>query len=76
GLRVEWCKAYARVRCWKEEVNLLSEEIRRTPVYMEWKACWWESKADVEQFAGAHKEGVSAYAHEQAEVWRDMKRRF
>lgn len=43
---------------------------------MEWKAVWWESKANVEHFSGAHAEGVIAYAGEQAEVWRDMKRRF
>ncbi|KAJ7055412.1 hypothetical protein C8F01DRAFT_1258585 [Mycena amicta] len=26
ALRIEWCKAYARVRRWREEVHILQEE--------------------------------------------------
>lgn len=52
---------------------ILEEEMRRTLVFMEWKATWWEAHADVPQFTGAHAGGVSAYAHEQAFVWRSLK---
>ncbi|KAF7324024.1 CxC2 domain-containing protein [Mycena kentingensis (nom. inval.)] len=32
ALRIEWCKAYARVRRWREEVLILTEEWRRLPL--------------------------------------------
>lgn len=50
----------------------MEEEMRRTLVYLEWKACWWESKVLVDTFNGAHLEGASAYAYEQADVWRRL----
>lgn len=50
--------------------------MRRTLVSLEFKAKWWESRAEVEQFQEAHAEGVRAYAHEQAAVWRSLKTRF
>ncbi|KAJ3710041.1 hypothetical protein C8R42DRAFT_597743 [Lentinula raphanica] len=76
GLKVEWCKAYARVQRWREEVLILEEEMRRTLVYFEWKAAWWEAKAEVQDFEADHAAGVSAYAFQQANVWRSLKSSF
>lgn len=43
-VRAEWAKTDARATRWAEEVVLLVEEMRRTLVWMEWKACWWLSQ--------------------------------
>ncbi|KAE9394190.1 hypothetical protein BT96DRAFT_943352 [Gymnopus androsaceus JB14] len=53
-------------------ILILEEEMHRTLVFLEWKKNWWESKAVVEAFKGAHAAGASAYAYEQAEVWRSL----
>jgi hypothetical protein len=37
-VRVKWCKAYARVKRWKEEVLLLQEEMVRCLRTLEWQA--------------------------------------
>jgi hypothetical protein len=37
-VRVEWCKAYAQVKRWKEEVLLLQEEMVRCLLTLEWQA--------------------------------------
>ncbi|KAK7433784.1 hypothetical protein VKT23_020552 [Stygiomarasmius scandens] len=66
GLRVEWCKAYARVRRYREELLLLKEEMRRCLVTLEWQAKRWESRATASTLGGAYAEGVSAYCHQQA----------
>jgi hypothetical protein len=42
AVRVEWCKVYARVKHWQEEVLLLQEEMRRCLRTLEWQAAVWE----------------------------------
>ncbi|KAJ7867181.1 hypothetical protein B0H14DRAFT_3441876 [Mycena olivaceomarginata] len=49
GVRVEWCKAYARVKRWKEEVLLLQEEMVRCLHTLEWQATVWDERAKAEQ---------------------------
>ncbi|THU98453.1 hypothetical protein K435DRAFT_600195, partial [Dendrothele bispora CBS 962.96] len=70
GLRIEWCKSYARVRRWREEVMLLQEEMRRCLVTLEWQATTWEGRAVIPNFEGERLEGSSAYAHYQASICR------
>ncbi|KAJ7430387.1 hypothetical protein B0H11DRAFT_2263562 [Mycena galericulata] len=41
ALRVEWCKAYARMRRWHEDTVLVEEEMRRTIEYSYWAAKEW-----------------------------------
>ncbi|KAJ7815731.1 hypothetical protein B0H14DRAFT_2277775, partial [Mycena olivaceomarginata] len=41
ALRVEWTKAYARVRRWHEEQLLVQEEARRAGVTLEFRAKEW-----------------------------------
>jgi hypothetical protein len=41
ALRVEWCKAYARMRRWYEDVVLVEEEMGRTIQYGYWEAGEW-----------------------------------
>jgi hypothetical protein len=41
GMRVEWAKTHARANRQKEEVLLLTEEMRHVVAYLDWKASWW-----------------------------------
>jgi len=41
-MRVEWCKATARAERFREEVELVVEEMRRTLVFFKWTADNWE----------------------------------
>ncbi|THU93004.1 hypothetical protein K435DRAFT_671013, partial [Dendrothele bispora CBS 962.96] len=76
GLRVEWCKAYARVRRYREEILLLKEEMRRCLVTLEWQAQQWLSKANPTSFGEAHADGISAYAYQQGALRRKIASRF
>ncbi|KAG1776918.1 hypothetical protein EV702DRAFT_1179602 [Suillus placidus] len=76
GLRVEWCKARARMMRWKEEIELLEEEMRRVLRFLQWHALWWDNVAHLRALAGAEKEGVVAYATRQAHIRRDLSAKF
>ncbi|KAK7433708.1 hypothetical protein VKT23_020626 [Stygiomarasmius scandens] len=76
GIRVEFCKAYARTQRWSEEVLLIREEMRRSLVTLEWKAQWWEKRATAPAVDSVHAEGIAAYAHSQAAVMRALRDRF
>ncbi|THU84102.1 hypothetical protein K435DRAFT_806990 [Dendrothele bispora CBS 962.96] len=68
GLWVKWCKSYACVNRWREEILLLQEEMRRCLVTLEWQAKSWEQQADIDTF--------EAYTFEQAAVRRKIVSRF
>ncbi|KAJ7475064.1 hypothetical protein B0H11DRAFT_1728060 [Mycena galericulata] len=76
GLRAEWAKAWARTRRWTEEVRLLKEEMRRTPISLRARAAWWEERSNVEEFTGYHAEGARAYAWRQSALMSSMARHF
>ncbi|KAJ7585742.1 hypothetical protein C8J56DRAFT_1053046 [Mycena floridula] len=76
GLRVEWAKAWARLRRWKEEVALLREEMRRVLVTLEWKACWWEDRVTLGFDDDARSAGAYAYASRQAAIQCRIRLRF
>ncbi|KAJ7600453.1 hypothetical protein C8J56DRAFT_1038093 [Mycena floridula] len=76
GLRVEWSKCWARVRRWREENSLLSEEMRRVLVSLEWKAKWWEEHQVVPGFSGQRAAGATALAARQAANFRAIADRF
>ncbi|KAF8145245.1 hypothetical protein K438DRAFT_1501614, partial [Mycena galopus ATCC 62051] len=69
ALRVEWCKAYARMRRWNEDVVLVEEEMRRTLEYGHWMAAEWAARAGVRatDVDAKLREGLAAYAREQHE---------
>lgn len=46
NLRVEWAKSWARAAWWGEKVDLLSEEMRCTLAFLQWRADWWRSQVD------------------------------
>jgi hypothetical protein len=82
GVRVEWCKAYARVKRWREEVLLLQEEMNRCLRTLEWQAGVWDQRATREHYCGrivyaeAHLQGAMALAARQAAMRRKLASRF
>ncbi|KAF8141070.1 hypothetical protein K438DRAFT_1636267 [Mycena galopus ATCC 62051] len=83
GLKVEWCKAYARVKRWREEVMLLQEEMVRCLLSLEWQASFWDAHAMPSHYEGgkntydaAHCEGAMAFAARQASLRRKLATRF
>ncbi|THU75491.1 hypothetical protein K435DRAFT_814289 [Dendrothele bispora CBS 962.96] len=72
AVRVEWCKSRARMFRWKEEVMLLTEELRRMQHYAIWKAEWWMERRVglngghiLETISPELREGLDAYAWQQ-----------
>ncbi|KAJ7050144.1 hypothetical protein C8F01DRAFT_1001117 [Mycena amicta] len=67
ALRVEWCKAFARMRRWHEDVVLVEEEMRRTIEYGHAAARVWAERKDgrVGTVEDELLDGLRAYAHEQ-----------
>lgn len=76
GLHVEWCKARARMMRWKEEIELLEEEMHCVLQFLQWHALWWDNRAHLHALTGAEKEGVVAYATHQAHLHRDLSAKF
>ncbi|KAJ7765192.1 hypothetical protein B0H16DRAFT_1717745 [Mycena metata] len=78
ALRIEWAKAYARSRRWKEEVRLLEEEYRRILVTFEYEAQRWEARViavRVGEVEEGYAQGAVAYGLKQATMYRDIAAR-
>ncbi|KAJ7908806.1 hypothetical protein B0H13DRAFT_2233210 [Mycena leptocephala] len=78
ALRIEWAKAYARMRRWDEEVQLLQEEFRRLPISFEHRAALWMDRARAVELQTMPRElaqGMRAYAERQAKMYRDLAAR-
>jgi hypothetical protein len=79
ALRVEWAKTRARAMRYREEVDLLEEEMRRVLQFLRWRAEWWRQlsplRADV-QTEPALREGHTAYAERQAKIFEKLHDRF
>ena len=74
ALRIEWCQARARANRWAEEVELIQEEMRRVLSYHGWMRDVWQGRCDGRpDLSGSYQEGLSAYAHRQAEIRIKMK---
>ena len=73
-LRVEWTTSYARLERWKEEVDLLQEEMRRVVAFLEWKSRDWLAKVDIPWRTPTPdvQSGLGAYAKKQAAVYHDL----
>ncbi|KAJ7800669.1 hypothetical protein B0H13DRAFT_2390344 [Mycena leptocephala] len=81
-VRVEWSKAYARVKRWHEETCLLQEEMVRCLLTLDWQAAQWDRRAMPThyngqiQYSAVHLQGAMALAARQAAVWRKLAGRF
>lgn len=73
SMHVEWAKARARMRRWDEQLLLVQEEMRRVIAYHEWKAGWWEERAELRDDVDINvSRGIAGYAHKQAAICRKM----
>ncbi|KAG6848454.1 hypothetical protein H0H93_016828 [Arthromyces matolae] len=74
-LRIEWCKSKARADRWKEEVQLLREEMRRVPLFFRFRSRWWREQA-TQSTDGCSDEpitrGMRAYALDQSAMYEAM----
>ncbi|KAL0568058.1 hypothetical protein V5O48_013931 [Marasmius crinis-equi] len=75
AMRIEWCKAYAWKSRWSEELCLVEEEMRRTPISLEHQPCSWESQTTANN-GSPEAEAINAYAHRQAALRRSMSVKF
>ncbi|KAJ7740338.1 hypothetical protein B0H16DRAFT_1324487, partial [Mycena metata] len=71
--RVEWCRAYARMRRWHEDIVLVEEEMRRTIEYGAWMGGQWEMRATARSadLTPSLSEGLCAYALEHVQREKD-----
>ena len=77
ALRIEWCQSRAHAFRWKEEVELLQEEMRRILAFLMWQANWWENQSRSEPGTEVEAaEGLIAYALRQADLRRRLHDRF
>ena len=72
-LRVEWAKTRARRDRWKEEIELVVEEMRRVLVFLVWKAGKWDDLGNASTFGSEElNEGLRAYAAKQADYQQEL----
>ncbi|KAJ7233660.1 hypothetical protein C8J57DRAFT_1576180 [Mycena rebaudengoi] len=59
ALRIEWAKARACCMRWREEVDLLEEEMRRVVQFSMWRSEWWKDQVGQKGLdKGAQLEGT------------------
>ncbi|KAJ7760147.1 hypothetical protein DFH07DRAFT_867895 [Mycena maculata] len=76
AVRIEWAKTRARAMRWREEVDLLEEEMRRIVVFHMWRGDWWRTKVGRKILEpGPQWEGETAYALRQAAVQTTLAKR-
>jgi hypothetical protein len=62
---------------WREEVQLLREEMRRVIAFLEWQASWWVTLGGKHNGNSlAHTEGLRAYGHRQASIRKAIQTMF
>jgi hypothetical protein len=76
-MRVEWAKMKARADRWEEERLLPIEEMRRVIHFLDWRAKWWQERADLRPDVDpALRNGLHAYAAKQADIQQGLARSF
>jgi len=75
-MRAEWCKATARAERFREEVELVVKEMRRTLVFFEWTADNWErlgkARAGEPNMDEDTAAGLEAYAARKSALYRKL----
>ena len=73
-VRHEWMTCKARADCWREELGLLQEEMRRVIVFLEWKSDLWSRRVGsrLGSVAPATQSGIDGYAHRQAATYHGL----
>ena len=73
-IRHEWMMCRARADRWREESELLQEEMRRVVAFLEWKSSSWGERVRSRSgsIAVDIQHGVDSYACKQASVYHDL----
>jgi hypothetical protein len=85
-VQIMWLKSRAQAHRWREEVELLKEEMDCTQKFLEWEEGWWNSQVNRRQPTVLVSdtpvtdvtllEGLEAYAHCQADLQRRLCEHF
>ena len=76
-MRVEWAKARARADRWREEEELIQEEMRRVLQYLTWEAAWWRAQGSRRQAITVElSQGLQAYSEKQACLREALAQKF
>ena len=78
---VDWARARERAKRFEEEVDLSVEEMRRTLLFLSWKASEWERLAEERANSDVVPptvtlQGLRAYAYRQSTIYREMVKVF
>jgi hypothetical protein len=72
SLRLHWCKTAANAERWREELELVQEEMRRVLSYFTWHAQWWQNQIDRRQDAEPSlQQALDAHARRQYAIYFD-----
>ncbi|KAE9385880.1 hypothetical protein BT96DRAFT_1006633 [Gymnopus androsaceus JB14] len=72
SLRVEWCKARARAQRYREELELIDEEMGRAIAFTQSRADWWLKQIGLRQSVTAEvRDGLEAYGREQSAIEKE-----
>jgi len=73
-VRHEWMTCRARADRWREESELLQEEMRRVVAFLEWKSRLWGERvgARLGSVTADIQHGVDGYARKQASVYYEL----
>ena len=73
-VRHEWMTCRARADRWREESDLLQEEMRRVITFLEWKSSWWGGNVGsrLDSVTADIQHGIDAYARKQAGTYHDL----
>jgi hypothetical protein len=73
-VRHEWMTCRARADRWKEELDLLQEEMRRAIAFLEWKSSSWGERVGSRSGSVAIdiQHGIDAYARKQANTYHEL----
>ena len=67
SLHIEWCKSRVWAMQFREEVELLTEEMSRVLRFLTWQEQWWKTKGQLDMGGPAtNSGGLHAYAERQA----------
>lgn len=73
-VRYEWMTSRARADRWREESDLLQEEMRRVIAFLEWKSSSWSSRVGSRgaSVAADIVHGADCYARKQANIYHEL----
>lgn len=78
---IDWAKAQERAKRYEEEVELCTEEMRRTLLFFLWSATEWERRAEHRASSGKRPpndvfQGLRAYSLRRSAMYREMVKVF